>query len=173
MLLVIVLSLTGTMYVAWQFATEQEESYNTQRLIRKEAAVQRSLEYTLDRLPYTFQTKDIPIAFSDRICELADIHGMDIALYQPEGKLLTQSTLDVNEGADISLSVEVMEALSTSDDRIQGADYGLRSRCIGMCGISAMSSWALSGFVISDGHWSQEALEHFGANWPPYTSCFC
>ncbi len=50
MLLVIVLSLTGTMYVAWQFATEQEEAYNTQRLIRKEAAVQRSLEYTLGPL---------------------------------------------------------------------------------------------------------------------------
>jgi len=28
MLLVIVLSLTGTMFVAWQFANNQEEAYN-------------------------------------------------------------------------------------------------------------------------------------------------
>mgnify|MGYP000114686507 FL=1 len=124
MLLVIVLSLTGTMYVAWQFATEQEEAYNTQRLIRKEAAVQRSLEYTLDRLPHTFQTKDIPVAFSDRICELADIHGMDIALYHPSGRLLTQSSLNDDVGAEISLTVDVLKALSASDERIQGTNYG-------------------------------------------------
>ena len=84
MLLVIVLALTGTMYVAWDFAGDQEEAYNARRLIRKEASVERSLNYTLDRLPDSLRTEDIPNAFSDRICELADIHGMDIALYRSE-----------------------------------------------------------------------------------------
>jgi two-component system nitrogen regulation sensor histidine kinase NtrY len=80
MLLVIVLSLTGTMFVAWQFANNQEEAYNAQRLTRKESSVQRSLEYTLNRLPYSLTTAEIPRIFSDRICELSDVHGMDIAL---------------------------------------------------------------------------------------------
>ena len=124
MLLVIVLSLTGTMFVAWQFASNQEESYNAQRLMRKEFAVQRSLEYTLDRLPYSIATSDIPSVFSDRICELADIHGMDIALYDPNGLLLTQSTLHAGAGSMIELDKQVLSALMGSDARVKGEDFG-------------------------------------------------
>ncbi|HBP45540.1 MAG TPA: hypothetical protein DD635_06525 [Flavobacteriales bacterium] len=120
MLLVIVLALAGTMYVAWDFTGDQEEAYNAQRLIRKEASVERSLNYTLDRLPSSLQTEDIPSAFSDRICELADIHGMDIALYRPNGRLLTESTLTDDAGAIIQLSIDVLEALNDSDERILG-----------------------------------------------------
>lgn len=120
MLLVIVLALAGTMYVAWDFAGDQEEAYNARRLIRKEASVERSLNYTLDRLPDSLRTEDIPSTFSDRICELADIHGMDIALYRPNGRLLTQSTLTDDAGASIQLSVDVLAALDSSDERIQG-----------------------------------------------------
>ena len=124
MLLVIVLSLTGTMFVAWQFANNQEEAYNAQRLMRKEFAVQRSLEYTLDRLPYSIVTGDIPRVFSDRICELADIHGMDIALYDPNGLLLTQSTLHAGAGSMIELDKQVLSALMGSDARVKGEDFG-------------------------------------------------
>lgn len=120
MLLVIVLALAGTMYVAWDFAGDQEEAYNARRLLRKEVSVERSLNYTLDRLPDSLQTEDIPAAFSDRICELADIHGMDIALYQPDGRLLTQSTLTDDSGAEIQLPDDVLAALAKSDERIQG-----------------------------------------------------
>lgn len=120
MLLVIVLALAGTMYVAWDFAGDQEVAYNARRLVRKEVSVERSLNYTLDRLPDTLRTRDIPEAFSDRICELADIHGMDIALYQPDGRLLTQSTLTDGSGANIQLGPDVLVALSKSNERIQG-----------------------------------------------------
>ena len=126
MLLVIVLALAGTMYVAWDFAGDQEEAYNARRLLRKEASVERSLNYTLDRLPDSLRTEDIPSVFSDRICELADIHGMDIALYRPNGRLLTQSTLTDDAGASIQLSVDVLAALDSSDERIQGgSDAGV------------------------------------------------
>ena len=121
MLLVIVLALAGTMYVAWDFAGDQEEAYNARRLVRKEASVERSLNYTLDRLPDTLRTADIPGAFSDRICELADIHGMDIALYRPDGRLLTQSTLTDGTGSNIQLPPDILGALSKSNERIQGA----------------------------------------------------
>ena len=121
MLLVIVLALAGTMYVAWDFAGDQEEAYNARRLVRKEASVERSLNYTLDRLPDTLRTADIPGAFSDRICELADIHGMDIALYRPDGRLLTQSTLTDRTGSNIQLPPDILGALSKSNERIQGA----------------------------------------------------
>ena len=124
MLLVIVLALAGTMYVAWDFAGDQEEAYNARRLVRKEASVERSLNYTLDRLPDSLRTEDIPNAFSDRICELADIHGMDIALYRPNGRLLTQSTLTDDTGASIQLPVDVLAELDAADERIQGGSEG-------------------------------------------------
>ena len=126
MLLVVVLALAGTMYVAWDFAGDQEEAYNARRLVRKEASVERSLNYTLDRLPDSLRTEDIPNAFSDRICELADVHGMDIALYRPNGRLLTQSTLTDDAGASIQLPADVLVALASSDDRIKrGPDAGV------------------------------------------------
>jgi nitrogen fixation/metabolism regulation signal transduction histidine kinase len=112
------------MYVAWDFAGDQEEAYNARRLVRKEASVERSLNYTLDRLPDSLRTEDIPNAFSDRICELADIHGMDIALYRPNGRLLTQSTLTDDTGASIQLPVDVLAELDESDERIQGGSEG-------------------------------------------------
>ena len=124
MLLVIVLALAGTMYVAWDFAGDQEEAYNARRLVRKEASVERSLNYTLDRLPDSLRTEDIPNAFSDRICELADIHGMDIALYRPNGRLLTQSTLTDDTGANIQLPADVLAELDAADERIQGGSEG-------------------------------------------------
>ena len=124
MLLVIVLALAGTMYVAWDFAGDQDEAYNARRLVRKEASVERSLNYTLDRLPDTLRTADIPGAFSDRICELADIHGMDIALYRPDGGLLTQSTQTDDTGASMQLPVNVLAELDASDERIQGGAEG-------------------------------------------------
>ena len=106
------------MYVAG-LAGDQEEAYNARRLVRKEASVERSLNYTLDRLPDSLGTEDIP-SLLDRICELADIHGMDIALYRPNGQLLTQSTLTDDAGANIQLPVDVLAALEASDERIQG-----------------------------------------------------
>ncbi|MBT6163449.1 MAG: hypothetical protein HOH92_07095, partial [Crocinitomicaceae bacterium] len=124
MLLVIVLSLTGTMFVAWQFASSQEELYNAQRLTRKESAVQRSLEYTLNRLPYAVTTKEIPRIFSDRICELADIHGMDIALYDPEGSMMTQSSFQEEGGGMIQLDSSLLSSLYLSVDRVKDRDYG-------------------------------------------------
>lgn len=124
MLLVIVLSLAGTMLVTWQFANEQEEEYNEQRLIRKEASVQRSLQYTLERLPQDFETEDIPMAFSDRICELADIHGMDIALYDSQGRLLTQSTQHGEVDSKLLLDEELLGSLLLSDERLKAADFG-------------------------------------------------
>ena len=124
MLLVIVLSLTGTMFVAWQFASNQEELYNAQRLTRKELAVQRSLEYTLNRLPYSVTTQEIPRVFSDRICELADIHGMDIALYDLEGSMMTESTLQEVDGAIIQLDPELLWSLDNATVRVKGMDYG-------------------------------------------------
>ncbi len=124
MLLVIILSLTGTIWVAWKFANRQDQQYNDQRLIRKEAAVQSSLEYVLERMPVAFDTHEIPLVFSDRICELSDVHALQVALYSPTGTLLTQSSVLSGEGAMVGLPETVIAALSSADANVERIDLG-------------------------------------------------
>lgn len=124
MLLLMVLSLTGTIGVAWQFAVRQDTEYNEQRLLRKEAAIERSMEYVLDRMPDAFQTEDIPLVFSDRICELANVHGLDIALYTPDGRLLTQSSFAADETTWMQVPDAILSPLQGLPEEVQRTDLG-------------------------------------------------
>lgn len=124
MLLLMVLSMTGTIWVAWQFAVRQDAQYNDQRLLRKEVAIEQSMTYVLDRMPGPFHTDDIPLVFSDRICELADVHGLDISLYSPDGKLLTQSSVEANKESMMRLPDAVLFPLQRSLDDVERQDLG-------------------------------------------------
>ena len=126
MLLVIVLSLTGTVAVAWRFASHQDAAYNEQRLKRKETAVRMSLQYALDRTPGRFLTANIPEAFSDRICELGDIHGMSIALYSPSGGFIMSSVPShtSDSSAPLQLDDAVLELLRSATEGLESVDFG-------------------------------------------------
>ena len=91
MFALIVIALAGTALVAFEFDRNQQEVYNLLRLQRKEASVERSLEYVFDRHNGNWTDEDVSTLFSDRICELSDIHGLSISLYNPEGELLISS----------------------------------------------------------------------------------
>ena len=124
MLLLMVLSMTGTIWVAWQFAVRQDAQYNDQRLLRKEVAIERSMAYVLDRMSSPFHTDDIPLVFSDRICELADVHGLDISIYSPDGRLLTQSSFEENQESGMRLPDGVLSPLRHSVNSVQRLDLG-------------------------------------------------
>jgi signal transduction histidine kinase len=124
MLLLMLLSLVGTISVAWKFAAQKDQEYNNQRLLRKELAVERSMDYVLDRMPSAFHTDEIPLVFSDRICELADVHGLVIRLYSPEGKLLTQSSFAENEASMIFLSDPILRHLKENRGEVERIDLG-------------------------------------------------
>lgn len=124
MLLLMVLSMTGTIWVAWQFAVRQDAQYNEQRLLRKEVAIERSMTYVLDRIPGPFYTEDIPLVFSNRICELSDVHGLDISLYAPDGRLLTQSSVEANDAADMRLPDAILSPLGHSAESVERMDLG-------------------------------------------------
>ena len=49
MLAVVLVALVATAVVAFDFSQKQELAYNSQRLLRKEAALSRSLDYVLTR----------------------------------------------------------------------------------------------------------------------------
>ena len=69
MMAVVVCALVATGYVAYRYGVDAESTYNAQRLLRKEAALQRSLSYMLNRLGGTVAQDSLAEVFTDRICE--------------------------------------------------------------------------------------------------------
>ncbi|NVK28154.1 MAG: two-component sensor histidine kinase [Flavobacteriia bacterium] len=67
---------------------EENEEYHQERLKRKEYAIESNIQYFLASHPEKQQTDSLSALFSDKICELSDVHNLDINFFSPEGKLL-------------------------------------------------------------------------------------
>lgn len=93
--MVVLLALASTGAVAYYHAQRQDIAYNEQRLLRKEAALSRSLEYVLAKSQGPMSENEIASLFTDRICELADVHSLVFSLYTTDGGLITTSA-DLN-----------------------------------------------------------------------------
>ncbi|MDA0903836.1 MAG: HAMP domain-containing sensor histidine kinase [Bacteroidetes bacterium] len=91
MMVVVVCALLATGFVAYRHSVDAERAYNAQRLLRKEAALQRSLSYMIDRMGGTVTQDSLSVVFTDRICELADVHSLTFSLYNQLGRLVTTS----------------------------------------------------------------------------------
>ena len=91
MMTVVVCALLATGFVAYRYGVDAEAAYNAQRLLRKEAALQRSLSYMLERLGGSVSQDSLALVFTDRICELADVHSLVFSLYDQQGHLVTTS----------------------------------------------------------------------------------
>ena len=113
MLLVVLLALASTGAVAYVHSQRQDIAYNEQRLQRKEAALSRSLDYVLSRHSRALSNDSIAQIFTDRICELADVHSLVFTLYTLEGALITTSaSLSNNSAPPLLLLEESNPALS-------------------------------------------------------------
>jgi nitrogen fixation/metabolism regulation signal transduction histidine kinase len=71
---------------------EQAEDYHLSKLGRKEEAVKSAINYELTRkTTFPVETKNLPFIFQEEIYQIADIHKLDINIYDLEGKLLKSS----------------------------------------------------------------------------------
>ncbi|MAZ36688.1 MAG: two-component sensor histidine kinase [Crocinitomicaceae bacterium] len=71
----------------------ENERYHNQRLERKEKAITAALSYFLEDKEediYALYTR----SFHEKIVELADIHGLEVNLYDMEGKWIASSNFD-------------------------------------------------------------------------------
>lgn len=116
MLMVVLLALASTGAVAYYHAQRQDVAYNEQRLLRKEAALSRSLEYVLAKSEGSMSKDDIATLFTDRICELADVHSLVFSLYTTDGGLITTS-------ADL-LNAEVQPAIVLTPSDLDQINQG-------------------------------------------------
>tara|TARA_R110002050_G_scaffold293182_1_gene449425 strand:+ start:97555 stop:99012 length:1458 start_codon:yes stop_codon:yes gene_type:complete len=94
---------------------EQSRDYHEGRLDRKEGNVQTHLKRILNGRQNTWEvkTENIPLIFKDEIYNVADIHKLQINLYDLEGTLLLSSkaSLQVNT-ATKCLDAEILNEIS-------------------------------------------------------------
>lgn len=85
--------LTGA-FSFFHFKAENQQ-YHEERLRRKEATITESIVHYLHSEPRPVESDSIVAMFSDKICELSQIHNMDINLYSLHGRLLISSNPDL------------------------------------------------------------------------------
>lgn len=127
MLLLLACSLLGTGYVAFRYTQKQEEIYNLQRLERKESAVERSMDWVLNQKEGALDDETVQLLFSDKICELSDVHDVEISLYSPEGDLWISSVpgKPSDTTARMEVPAAVLSTLAAGREREDGEDLDL------------------------------------------------
>ena len=104
-----------------------DAEYNSGRLIRKEAAVAKSLGYALrgvvgDTVEATSLSWTVmPGAFADRIMEIEAVHGLPLAVYRLDGSLFVTSSVLSPErsGFPTEVDPDVLIALAQGAERLE------------------------------------------------------
>lgn len=119
MLALILISFVVTGITAFYNFKNQNEDYNSKRFDRKEGAIQESMQYFLYQKGGFIDKDSVVVAFSDKICELSDVHNMSISLYDLKGNLLiAASPSEEQEGDTLDvIAYETMKSLSTGKTR--------------------------------------------------------
>lgn len=103
-LIIITFVVTGAV-LSYHFQREEAE-YHRERLQRKEYAIRASIDYFLTPYKEGITEKEIPEMFTDKICEISDIHNLDIAIYSVSGYLLISSNEEAVANSIIPLRIE-------------------------------------------------------------------
>lgn len=110
-MLVIMSSILIAAVAIYQY-TEETQDYHKQRLDRKETAIIRSLDFVTRETTYPVITENVPSIFKTKIYEVADVHNIQINLYDLEGSLLISSKADLKqEVTEKCLEPEVLNTL--------------------------------------------------------------
>jgi len=115
MLLVVIIASTSIIVVTVYQYKEQAHDYHIKRLERKENAIKRDIEYELMNTTWTVETSKLSNIFRDKIYEIADVHGMEVYLFDLEGKLLKTSRASfVKESIHKPISPKTLQRLKDS-----------------------------------------------------------
>ncbi len=160
MMTVVVCALLATGFVAYRYGADAERSYNAQRLLRKEAALQRSLSYMLERMGGQVSQDSLALVFTDRICELSDVHSLTFSLYNSSGRLVTTSGSRLGERHEVGLRLKATV--------LQSAMGGTGRTATSHSGGGTDVVWPLvssDGSVLALGHVHYDPREAEEADW--------
>lgn len=111
-LLVLLASVLIAAVTIYQYHEEARE-YHRDRLERKEAAIRRSIDVTIDQTSFPVITEKLPFIFKDEIFNISNIHGLQISLYDLEGQILKSSRVSLQQNViEECLSAEILNQLS-------------------------------------------------------------
>ncbi len=120
MLLILAISflLTGT--ISFYHFKQENEQYHEERLKRKEFAVLESINFFLRDQELINNTDSIVSLFDTKVCDLAQINGLDINIYGLNGNLLIASTPHLHESGLIPTKIDpdLMERLYQTADQV-------------------------------------------------------
>jgi two-component system nitrogen regulation sensor histidine kinase NtrY len=111
-LLVLLASVLIAAVAIYQYK-EETKDYHQQRLERKEKAIQSHINFVLKETSYPVTTEAIPLIFKEEIYKIADVHSLQLNLYDLEGSLLKTSratfTLDTLQ---VCMRTDILNELS-------------------------------------------------------------
>ena len=119
MILLVFLSSILIAAVAIYQYNEETQDYHKQRLERKETAIIRSLNFVIRETTFPVTTENVPFIFKTKIYEVADVHNIQINLYDLEGSLLISSKADLKpEVKGTCINTEILNNLvNTAEHR--------------------------------------------------------
>ncbi|MGY5845878.1 ATP-binding protein [Salegentibacter sp. HM20] len=96
---------------------QEAEAYHKDRLERKEQAIRENIRFVLASTTFVVNTENIPIIFRQggKIAELAQVHEMQINIYDLDGRLLIKSNQSFfRDTTDVQLDRNILERLESS-----------------------------------------------------------
>ncbi|NVK05540.1 MAG: GHKL domain-containing protein [Flavobacteriia bacterium] len=119
MLFMILVSFVLTGLISLYHFEEENEEYHQSRLKRKEYAIESNIEYFLASRPDQQHPDSLASLFSNKICELADVHNLDINLFSPDGELIISSnfTLFDNEMLATEVPGDILDMVVEGERR--------------------------------------------------------
>src|SRR5690606_12788722 len=117
MILLVVLASVLVAYVAiYQYKGERED-YHADRLEQKEENIKTHISRVLNGRQNTWEvtTENIPIIFKEELSNIADIHKLQINLYDLEGSLLIPSKANLkHDQKDKCIEAEILNTISNT-----------------------------------------------------------
>ncbi|HUH28322.1 sensor histidine kinase [Gelidibacter sp.] len=113
-LLVLIASILIAAVTIYQY-NEEAQDYHRNRLERKEDNIRRHIDFVIRETSWEPKTEKIPLIFREEIYKIADIHQLQVNLFDLEGGLLKSSKSSI-EGDTLSscLDADVLNALSNT-----------------------------------------------------------
>jgi len=116
-LLLLLASILIAAVTIYQY-NEETQDYHKKRLERKEAAIKEHINFVIKETTYVVSTEKVPLIFKDEIYKIADIHNLQINLYDLEGTLLKSSKATfTRDSISVCLSAEVLNTLAHTAER--------------------------------------------------------
>lgn len=115
-LLVLLASVLIASVAIYQY-NEETKDYHTQRLHRKEQNIKTHLRRELNsrRNTWEVKTRNIPLIFKEEISNIADIHKLQINLYDLEGSLLITSKASLKpDEEEKQIDSHILHAISNT-----------------------------------------------------------